>query len=356
MRRLFPLIAATALAALCACQTPPEPPPLIPPPPPPEPPPILYVPKEKAFGAAFIDEAAAFHQAMTAAAGVSPAFTDGQQVAGALRVAASHEPKQMQRGAVAYVAALALSQKDFTDSFRQYSVDKAGREELVAKLIERPDYAGTFPGGDKAAGLAISQLDALGGAAWRNGRAVILSAYEVQKQPWSKQPVPERDVRLAEAKTLSARRLIATAEMSAKLRATALTDAPADQTVAPASSPYTGLVNRGLALAAIAALGEAGDDKAEALSALLDDPITADCLTVSKLMLFQCLAGSDRGHYEDIFCLGEHAISDTGRCFAVAANAATPSYTPPPPPPPPAKAAPKAEAKAPARRAPARKR
>ena len=36
---------------------------------------------------------------------------------------------------------------------------------------------------------------------------------------------------------------------------------------------------------------------------------------MSKLNLFQCLAAS-RPHYEDIFCIGQHIVSDLATCAA----------------------------------------
>jgi hypothetical protein len=35
---------------------------------------------------------------------------------------------------------------------------------------------------------------------------------------------------------------------------------------------------------------------------------------MSKLNLYQCLAVS-KPHYEDVFCLGQHVLIDTGKCL-----------------------------------------
>jgi hypothetical protein len=76
-------------------------------------------------------------------------------------------------------------------------------------------------------------------------------------------------------------------------------------------------VGRGLALAALAAVGAADDQAAETL---LNDPECASCLRMSKLNLFQCLAVA-KPWYEDVFCLGQHGLIDTGDCIYVAAGA-----------------------------------
>ena len=46
-----------------------------------------------------------------------------------------------------------------------------------------------------------------------------------------------------------------------------------------------------------------------------------------SLNLYQCLAVS-KPHYEDIFCLGQHVMLDTGQCVMIAAGAPPPAYTP----------------------------
>ena len=88
---------------------------------------------------------------------------------------------------------------------------------------------------------------------------------------------------------------------------------PMGLTAAPAAPPYTPTVIRGLALAALAVLGEAGDGNMQQLTAITAEPNVSTCMNLSKLNLYQCLAVA-RPHYEDVFCLGQHAMMDTGRC------------------------------------------
>ncbi|MGH7021951.1 MAG: hypothetical protein ACREEB_00005, partial [Caulobacteraceae bacterium] len=99
------------------------------------------------------------------------------------------------------------------------------------------------------------------------------------------------------------------------------------------------LVAEALQLAAIAALGEANDGDYDRLAALAGDQYGADtCLHDAKLNLYQCLAVA-KPNYEDIYCMGQHGMSDTGACLAKAAGLELPPE-PPPPPPPPVKARP----------------
>ena len=348
MRRFFRIAPVLMLALVAACETPA--------PPPPPPPPLLYLPREPALARSVFEDAVAFRQAMTALTAINADFADGAAVAAALRMGAAYEPQQLQQGAVAFVAIAALGQPDFVAYFRPYSIDRETREALAAKILEKPYYAAALPNADRAAGLAISALDAIGAKAWIQGRAVEQAAYTVQSQPWAKLSVSDRDLRLGEAKTLSGARLTPSAEEVDALRAATFDDHPISPISRALPGPYTDVVNRGLAIAALAALGEAGDDKAAAIRALLDEPISLQCLRTSKLMLYQCLAGSDRGHYEDMFCLGHHAIADPGKCVVEAAASPSPAFTPPPPPPIASPAPkPKPKAKASSKRAPKKK-
>jgi hypothetical protein len=81
-----------------------------------------------------------------------------------------------------------------------------------------------------------------------------------------------------------------------------------------ASSP---VVARGVALAALSVLGEP-----ERGRALMSEPRSASCLRLAKLNLYQCLASAGP-QYEDIFCLGAHAMIEPGQCVADAARAPT---------------------------------
>jgi hypothetical protein len=77
-------------------------------------------------------------------------------------------------------------------------------------------------------------------------------------------------------------------------------------------------VARGVALAALSVMGETGRGRS-----LMSEPKTSLCLRMAKLNLYQCLASSGP-HYEDIFCLGQHAMIDPGQCVVDATKPARP--------------------------------
>jgi hypothetical protein len=60
----------------------------------------------------------------------------------------------------------------------------------------------------------------------------------------------------------------------------------------------------------------------------MTEPRTGSCLHMAKLNLYQCLASAGP-HYEDIFCLGQHAMIDPGQCVVDATKASAPRQASP---------------------------
>lgn len=324
------LLVCAALAALTACETPAPPPQPVqiveaapPPPPPPPPPPV-------ALSTRVIELASSYRAVMGALGAMTPNFTDGPSVANAVRIGSSYEPDQLQQGAVAYAAIAALQEPNFVASVRQFAADQTTRVTLAQQILANPYAASTLPNADSAAGLAIAALDGMGAKVTVAGKAIKQSAYDVQRQAWSKAPVADADMRLANAKTLSATPQPASIEDVALLRQASVGAAAMSLAGDPVNAPYSDVIARGLALAALAALGNAGDENDATLTSLLktqDD--TGFCLSMAKLNLYQCLAVA-KPHYEDIFCLGQHAMIDTGQCVSKAAASPNPAYVEPP--------------------------
>ena len=59
---------------------------------------------------------------------------------------------------------------------------------------------------------------------------------------------------------------------------------------------------------------------------LLNEPNQGMCFNMAKLNLYQCLSVA-KPYYEDVFCLGQHVLMDTGQCI----NKASGIIAPPPP-------------------------
>ncbi len=88
-------------------------------------------------------------------------------------------------------------------------------------------------------------------------------------------------------------------------------------------SSLTPVSTRSLALAALSILDGTEGENEDRLDAVTGERASAQCLKMAKLNLFQCLsvAGPE---YEDVYCLGQHAVLDTGQCVVSAAAPLSP--------------------------------
>ncbi len=323
------LVAAAGLSLLLSACGPESPPPVASAPPRIAPPAMSPIPAV-GLSDSLIQQASAYRAYMARASAISPAFTDGGSVANAVRTGAAYEPQTFLRGAVANAAIAALQDREFVTALRAQARDPASRRALANNIIANPAFVFSFPGANDAAALAAGALKGDGLRLYMAGKAVKQSAYDVQRQAWSKASVDNRDGRLAAAKSLSATPAQSAPDETSRLQAAISGVAP--MTVAPdpvARAPYAGLVARAVSLAALAAIGEAGDANVGVIASTLSDQDSAYCLSMAKLNLYQCLAVA-KPHYEDVFCLGQHIMLDTGACLIRGAGAAPPIEVRPP--------------------------
>lgn len=249
-----------------------------------------------------VSEAGAFESYMRKARTIDADFAGPGEVSQALRTGASHEPGQLQAGMVAYAALAALQEPRFVAALKAAS----GREDLARRLTADPAAALALPGGEAAAARASGALLAQGAALREQGLRVKRAAYSVQHQAWSKTPVADPAGRLARVKRLSAERRAGESPAEGRLYA-AIGEAGRQ------GGPPGPAATRGVALAALSVLGQEGRGRA-----LMSEPRTSSCLRLAKLNLYQCLASAGP-QYEDIFCLGQHAMADAGQCVVEAA-------------------------------------
>lgn len=311
LRRGLSVAAIAAAAILAGCSTPePEAPP---PPPPVTPPPPVALNEGVA-------QAASVYVAFVREVGtIQAGFPDAESIQAAIRKGAAYEPGQLSRGMIAYGSILALQSPEYVAGVRQFASTPALRQEMIARIVADPAYAATLPGAEAAAGLITSTMGRDIASLTAIAEAVEGDAYTIQerrdpRRRWAVQPVADRVGRLEGAKTLSVSRL-PSAEESARLFAAANSGSGLNLTPAQRGAPFTPAVVNSLAIAALAALGAAGDDARTNTDALSSESNNEFCLNMSKLMLFQCLAAS-RPSYEDMFCAGRHIVRDLATCTA----------------------------------------
>ncbi|PQZ74063.1 MULTISPECIES: hypothetical protein [unclassified Brevundimonas] len=310
LRRGLSVAAIAAAAALASCSTPePEAPP------PPPPPPLPAVSLNEGVAQAASVYVAFVREVSTIQGG----FTDAESIQAAIRKGAAYEPGQLSRGMIAYGSILALQSPEYVAGVRQFASTPALRQQMIASIVADPAYAATLPGADSAAGLITATMGKDIAALTAIAEAVEGDAYTIQerrdpRRRWAVTPIADRNGRLEGAKSLSVSQL-PSAEESARLFAAANSGAGLNLTPAQRGAPFTPAVVNSLAIAALAALGAAGDDARTNTEALSTESNNEFCLNMSKLMLFQCLAAS-RPSYEDMFCTGRHIVRDLATCTA----------------------------------------
>ncbi|MFI4974681.1 MAG: hypothetical protein ACHP84_09105 [Caulobacterales bacterium] len=321
-RVILTLVGAAALAigfsALEVGARPKQPPVVEAPPPPPAPPPMPDV----FMSPRLVTQAAAYAGYMRSATQISPNFDSGLSVSTSLRQGAAYEPSEFVHGAVAYAALAALQDPTFVAAVRAAGSTAENRYTIVSRIFQDPGYAFAFKGADAAAGLAKTALIGQGTNLFNDGVSVKMAAYSMQHQAWSKEDVPERPARLATVKTLSSGPIPISPEDAMTLQRAA-SGSGLGLPPATAAPPYSRMIKHALALAALAAIGQAGDDNVQNLGWLDDDSKTSHCVAEAKENLYQCLAVA-RPNYEDVFCLGQHALADTGACVVQGAGGAIP--------------------------------
>ena len=279
--------------------------------PPPEP---VLSPQESAFfvvlGKRVTDAASAYEDYVRDASAIDAKFSGAEQVQTALGVAERYNAVQLQEGAIAYAAVLALRSQAFVDGVRAHA-DPA----LADRLIADPQTVLSLPGSADAVLDVSNVLRVQAQGVLDAGGVISKAAYAVQREPWSRGAVAEPDKVLALAKVSAARLMVADIKAERRLL-DSIGAAPQNLDGRPMPSPE---VTRGLALAAIAILGQAGDVRESRFQPLLRELSNADCLQLAKMDLNQCLAVAGP-QYEDVFCLGQHAVGETGKCLVSAAG------------------------------------
>lgn len=254
-------------------------------------------------------------------------FPDAESIQAALRKGSAYDADQLSRGLIAYGAIIALQSPEFVAGVQQFSVDPTQRQQMIAQIVADPAYAASLPGADAAAGLISATIGKDAIAMRAIAEAIEQDAYTIQgrsdpRRSWAIVPIPNREIRLESAKTLSAVTMLPSAQEASQLFAAANSGTGLGLAASRKGPPYTPAVVRSLAIAALGALGAGGDEARVNTEALTHEPNSEFCMDMSKLMLFQCLAAS-RPSYEDIFCLGRHITRDLATCTTEATQITT---------------------------------
>ncbi len=268
-----------------------------------------------------VSAATAFDAYMASAARIDAGFADGGVVARDLQTASAYEPSQMEEGMVAFGAIVALQDERFVAGVYQAAGGDAARAQFAEQLVQDPFGVTQVDGAEQAARRIEAALGARASALQTVGSQVTAAAYSVQHQAWSQAAVGDPESRLQDVKARSHVR-VAPSDDDNQAMLAALTSVDPSAAAGDAASPgVTPIEARALALAAESVLGRAHAADRDRLSPLFSDVDSAECLRIAKLNLYQCMAVAGP-QYEDIYCMGQHALTDTAACVASAAHGA----------------------------------
>lgn len=269
-----------------------------------------------------VSAATAFEEYMASAAKIDAGIPDASAVAKDLQTASAYEPSQLEEGMVAYGAIVALQDERFVAGVDHAAGRGDERAAFADQLVQDPFSITQVDGAEDAARRVEAALGAKASALQSAGAQVTAAAYSVQHQAWSQAAVSDPANRLADVKARSHSRAAPSDDDNHAMLA-ALTGvdsaAAADGDAAPGVTPIEA---RALALAAESVLGRAHGVDRDRLTPLFSEVDSAECLRIAKLNLYQCMAVAGP-QYEDIYCMGQHAMTDTASCVAGASHGQT---------------------------------
>ena len=266
-----------------------------------------------------VSAATAFEAYMASAARIDAGFTDGGAVAKDLETASAYEPAQMEEGMVAYGAIVALQDARFVAGVDHAAGQGDARAAFADQLVQDPFSVTQVDGAEEAARRIEMALGAKAGALQAAGAQVTAAAYSVQHQAWSQAAVGDPESRLADVKSRSQSRAAPSDDANQAMLIALSSADPSVAAGADAAPGVTPIEARALALAAESVLGRAHGVDRDRLTPLFSEVDSAECLRIAKLNLYQCMAVAGP-QYEDIYCMGQHALTDTAACVAGAAH------------------------------------
>lgn len=274
----------------------------------------------------------------------------------ALDRVARHNRDALTRGWVAYGASTAAQSPAFVQGVRDAAA-YYGRDAVIWAVSVDPSYARGLRGGGEATRMLLDSAKADSARIISVADRYQEMAYSIQRQRWANSVAPQQAARVQRVRSLGAAGAPITAlpsEISPRLNVTPLSLSPSSdptafggrrfwdalrggtEVVEVASAPVTFQwrvnVTRGEALdrmSAVAALQALGavDANQSAVSRLISDPRSRDCLEMAQLQLYQCMSAA-RFRYENAFCLGQHGLRDVGMCIGAVAQPDTTAMTP----------------------------
>lgn len=268
-------------------------------------------------------------------------FNSANDIDDALTNLGGHNSDLLTNGWMAYSALIAAQDSEFRAAVMDIQ-DFYGRDVLMTGLKNDVRYARSLNGGTNAFGASLTAINADSRRLINTAALVKEQAYSLQGAGWAKGKVGNSGARadLLLAKTNSgipARGALVSAfsdpSIDNVLQAAGQTGSGSvweavngvatairvptfasrfgtSRAVARGQEPVADAITT---LAAYRILG-ADPSSETAVRSAMQERETSNCVKSAQLNLMQCVAAAYK-HYEVPFCIGEHALSDVGKCI-----------------------------------------
>ena len=276
----------------------------------------------------------------------SNGFNSAGDIEDSLNNLGGHNPEQLTQGWMAYSALVAAQNPEFRAAVLDIE-GYYGRDMLMTGMQNDVRYARTLSGGNAAVNQALSAVDAdsrrlIGAAAFVKEQAYSLQGYgwakgrvgNSQKQATTlfastQSGIPARGTLLQAMQSPEINTVLEQAGQSGAPSVWESVSGAASTIRVPAVVSNLGqtqriargkepIADRITTLAAYRIL-DADPSVSGSMRQAMSERETQGCLNMANLNLQQCVAAAHK-HYEVPFCIGEHALSDIGKCIGKVSN------------------------------------
>lgn len=271
-------------------------------------------------------------------------LTSAGDIDQALTSLGGHNPDQLSKGWIAYSALIASQNPEYRAAVHDIE-SFYGREALESGMRNDVRYARTLSGGDIAVSSALGATEADSRRLNSAAAYVKEQAYSLQASGWAKAKIGNAG---AKARGLNSSQSVGIPAKLGLVSAMNATDfdsvlVQAGSTGAPSlwdnvsgaanaikfpasvTSSLTGnrkrvkfgkepVADQIATLAAYRVLGANTEKNSSQINSAMAERETKGCLNMANLNLQQCVAAANQ-QYEVPFCIGEHALSDVGKCI-----------------------------------------
>ncbi|WP_340692983.1 hypothetical protein [Hyphomonas sp.] len=271
-------------------------------------------------------------------------LTSAGDIDHALNSLGGHNPDQLSKGWIAYSALIASQNPEYRAAIHDIE-SFYGRDVFENGMRNDVRYARSLQGGDNAVSSALTATEADSRRLNSAAAYVKEQAYSLQASGWAKAKIGNSGnkarkldssqatgipAKLGLLSAMNAKDIDSVLVQAGSSGAPSLWDnvsgaASAIRFPAAMTSGLTGnrkrvkfgkepVADQIATLAAYRVLGASTEKNASQINAAMAERETKGCLNMANLNLQQCVAAANQ-QYEVPFCIGEHALSDVGKCI-----------------------------------------